>query len=92
MFGFKNAGATYQWSMTVVFHDILHDYLEVYVAYSVVKSEEVYSHVNDLKRVFIRCRQYKLWMNPLIYGFGVHFEKFLGFIIQRKRIDLDPAN
>lgn len=41
--------------------------------------------------VFVRCRKYKLKMNPSC-SFGVPFEKFLGFTIHKKGIDLDPVN
>ncbi|KAH9298554.1 hypothetical protein KI387_030236, partial [Taxus chinensis] len=29
-FGLKNAGATYQWAMIVIFHDMIHDIMEDY--------------------------------------------------------------
>lgn len=62
----KNASTTHHRAMTTIFHDILHDPLEDYVD---VKSKKVYSHVNDLKEVFITCSQYKLGMNHLKCSF-----------------------
>lgn len=47
--------------------------------------------MNDLLRVFIRCKQYELSMNPLKCAFRVSFEKFFGYIVDRKGIDLDIA-
>ena len=38
-FGLKNSGATYQWAMTAIFHDMLHHNLEDYVDDVVVKSK-----------------------------------------------------
>jgi len=70
-FGLKNAGATYQRAMTAIFHDMMHRELEDYVDDIVVKSKTRKSHIRTLKRVFERCRRYKLRMNPLKCAFGV---------------------
>lgn len=51
--------------MIVIFYDMLHDCLEDYVDDIVVKSKEAFTHVNDLRKVFIRCTQYQLRMNNL---------------------------
>ena len=90
-FGLKNAGATYQCAMTLIFHDMMHECIEDYVDDIVVKSKEAASHIVDLRRVFERCRKYKLRMNPLKCAFGVMSGKFLGFVVHRKGIDVDPA-
>lgn len=65
---------------TAIFSDMLHDYIEYYVDDIVVKSKEVSHHVNDLRRVFLRCRRYNLRMNPLKCALGVSSGKFLGLI------------
>ena len=44
-----------------------------------------------LKRVFERCRAFKLKMNPLKCTFGVSFGKFLGFLVHSRGIDVDLA-
>ena len=36
-FGLKNAGATYQWTMTPIFHDMMHEEMEHYVDDIMVK-------------------------------------------------------
>ena len=65
-FGLKNAGATYQRAMTVIFGDMLHDTIECYVDDLVIKTKENENHVEDLRRIFERLRRYKLKMNPLM--------------------------
>lgn len=65
--------------------------LEDYVDNIVVKLREVEPHINDLRRVFTRCRKYRLRMNPLKCAFGVSSGKFLGCIVHRIGIDLDPT-
>ena len=46
--------------------------------------------METLKKVFERCRRYKLGMNPLKCPFLVTAGKFLGFLVYQKGIDVDP--
>uniref|UniRef100_A0A2N9HXB3 Uncharacterized protein n=1 Tax=Fagus sylvatica TaxID=28930 RepID=A0A2N9HXB3_FAGSY len=90
-FGLKNAGATYQRTMTAMFHDMVHKEIEDYVDDIVVKSKKREDHLRVLRKVFDRCRLYKLKMNPLKCAFGVSAGKFLGFLVHNRGIDVDPA-
>ena len=90
-FGLKNASATYQRAMTAIFHDMMHQELEDYVDDIVVKSMRREEHFCVLKRVFERCRTFKLRMNPLKCAFGVSFGKFLGFLVHSWGINMDSA-
>ena len=56
-----------------------------------VKSKRKEEHFYVLKRVFERCRAFKLKMNPLKCALGVSFGKFLGFLVHSRGIDVDPA-
>ena len=87
----KNAGVTYQRAMTAIFHDMMHQELEDYVDDIVVKSRKGEEHFQVLKRVFERCRAFKLRMNRLKCTFGVSSGKFLGFLVHNRGIDVDPA-
>ena len=89
-FSLKNAGATYQKTMTAMFHDMMHREIEDYVDDIVVKSKTREDHFGILKKVFERCRLYKLKMNPLKCAFGVSAGKFLGFLVHYHGIDVDP--
>uniref|UniRef100_A0A2N9ENL2 RNA-directed DNA polymerase n=1 Tax=Fagus sylvatica TaxID=28930 RepID=A0A2N9ENL2_FAGSY len=90
-FGLKNAGATYQRTMTAMFHDMMLREIEDYIDDIVVKSKTKEDHFGILKKVFERCRLYKLKMNPLKCAFGVSAGKFLGFLVHQCGIDVDPA-
>ena len=90
-FGLKNAGATYQRAMTAIFHDMMHKELEDYVDDIVVKSRKREEHFRVLKRVFERCRAFKLRMNPLKCAFVVSSGKFLGFLVHSRGVNVDPA-
>ena len=72
-FGLKNAGATYQRAMTAIFNDMMHQELKDYMDDIMVKSRRREEHFHMLKRVFERCRAFKLRMNPFKCAFGVSF-------------------
>jgi hypothetical protein len=77
--------------MTAMFHDMMHREIEDYVDDIVVKSKIREDHFDILKKVFERCRLYKLKMNPLKCAFGVSAGKFLGFLVHQRGIDVDPV-
>ena len=89
-FGLKNAGATYQRAMNLIFHDLIGIILDVYIDDIVIKSAGLSHHLADLRLALERMRQYGLKMNPLKCAFGVSAGKFLGFIIHEKGIEIDP--
>jgi hypothetical protein len=90
-FGLKNAGATYQRVMNLIFHDLLGLILEIYIGDVVIKSDSMDNHLADLCLALERMRRYGLKMNPLKCAFGVSAGKFLGFIIHEYGIEIDPA-
>jgi len=89
-FVLKNVGATYQRAMTILFHDFFHNLVECYVDDLVVKTKDRENHPHDLRRVFERLRMHQLKMNTLKCAFGVTSGKFLGFIILKEGIEIDP--
>jgi hypothetical protein len=89
-FGLKNAGATYQQSMNSIFHDLLSMLMEVYIDNLVIKLASFEGHLGDLRIVFERMRKYNMKMNPIKCTFGVSAGKFLGFIVHKNGIDIDP--
>ena len=90
-FGLKNVGTTYQRAMTTIFHDMMYQELEDYVDDIVVKSRRREEHFHVLRKVFERCKAFKLRMNPLMCAFGVSFGKFLGFLVHSRGMDVDSA-
>ena len=66
-FGLKNAGATYQRAMNLIFHDLLGVILEVYIDDIVIKSAGLDSHLVDLRLALQRMRHYSLKMNPMCF-------------------------
>jgi hypothetical protein len=80
-FGLKNAGATYQRSMNLIFHNLLGVLMEVYISDMVVKSVGFEEYMTDLKLSLERMKKYGLWMNPLKCTFRVTTGRFLGFVV-----------
>jgi hypothetical protein len=86
----KNAGATYQRALNLIFHDLLGVLMEVYIDDVVVKSVGFEEHMTDLNLSLERMKKYGLQMNPLKCAFGVTSGMFLGFIIHEHGIQIDP--
>ena len=87
-FGLKNAGATYQWAMNYIFHDLIGSLVEVYIDDVVVKYKTAKGHLEDLKRVLERTRKFGLRMNPKKCAFGVTAGQFLGFLVHERGIEI----
>ena len=75
-FELKNAGATYQRAMTALFHDLLHQVVEVYVDDMIAKSKEPEDHLSCLRKLFDSLKRYKLCLNPNKCMFGVSSGSF----------------
>ena len=90
-FGLKNAGATFQRAMSYAFHDIKHiaeTYLDDLPAHSSNRS----NHVDHLRTIFLRCRFYRIHLNPHKCIFAVESGQLLGFIVSKDGIRVDPLN
>ena len=90
-FGLKNAGATYQRTITLIFGDMLHKQMEDYVNDFVVKANNHFEHLLHLRQVFDRCKEHNLRINPSKCAFGVSSRKFLRFLVHHRETDLDPT-
>ena len=88
-FGLKNAGATFQRTMSYAFHDIKH-VIEAYLDDLAAHSRKRTDHPSHLRLVFGRCRFYKIWLNPNKCVFVVASGRLLDFIVSTKGIRVDP--
>ena len=86
LFGLKNAGATYQRAMNVIFHEHIRKTVKCYVDDITVKSRAKGDHIADLKIIFNIMRAHQLKMNPTKSFQGVASGKFLGFVVTSKGI------
>ncbi|XP_070013524.1 uncharacterized protein [Nicotiana sylvestris] len=90
-FGLNNVGATYMRAMTTIFHDMIHKEIEVYVDEVIIKSKRATDHIANLRKFFDRLRRYNLKLNPAKCAFRIPAGKLLGFIVNRRGIELDPS-
>jgi hypothetical protein len=88
-FGLKNAGTIFERAMTYIFHDLAHIIL-AYLDDLISRSKKRNQHLDDLRIIFQRCRQYNIRLNPLKYVFCVTSGCILGFIISQRGITMDP--
>ncbi|GKV11255.1 hypothetical protein SLEP1_g22521 [Rubroshorea leprosula] len=88
-FGLKNAGATYQKMVTIVFRAQIGKNLKVYVDDIVVKSRKAEDHLADLDETFNNLRKNRMLLNSAKCIFSVESGKFLGFMVSRRGIEVN---
>ncbi|KAL0391380.1 UNVERIFIED_CONTAM: Retrovirus-related Pol polyprotein from transposon opus [Sesamum latifolium] len=89
-FGLKNAGATYQKLVNKAFKHMIGRNMEVYIDDMLVKSHDKDSHIQDLQECFNVIRQLGMKLNPSKCTFGAQGGKFLGYLISRRGIEINP--
>ena len=89
-FGLKNAGSTYQRMMTKIFESQMGKNIEVYIDDMVVKSKIVFEQIEDLTNIFEILRGHKLRRNFSKCSFGVGSDKFLGYMVTHRGIEVNP--
>jgi hypothetical protein len=80
-FGLKNVGTMYQREMVILFHDMMHREVEIYIDDILAKSKKEDDHVQVLRRLFERLQKYQLKLNPVKCLFRVRTRKLLGFVV-----------
>ncbi|GKV15410.1 hypothetical protein SLEP1_g26203 [Rubroshorea leprosula] len=76
--------------VTIVFRAQIGKNLEVYVDNIVVKSREAKDHLADLNETFNNLRKNIMQLNPAKCTFGVESGKFLGFMVSKRGIKVNP--
>ena len=77
--------------MVVLFHDMIHHEIEVYIDNMIARSQTEEEHLDHLHKLFERLKKYKLRLNPNKCIFWVRSDKLLGFVISGKGIEVDPV-
>ncbi|PKA52966.1 RNA-directed DNA polymerase like [Apostasia shenzhenica] len=86
-FSLKNAGATYQRMIDVVFKGQRGKNLEAYVDDILVKSKTLTEHLGDLRETLDTLRRYNLKLNPAKCTFGAASGKFFGYLVSSRGIE-----
>lgn len=90
LFELKITGATYP-KMDTVFKDQIGKNMAVYVDDMLVKSQRAAQHGEHLEKIFNVIRAYRLMLNTAKCTFGVKVEKFLGYMVKQKGIEVNQA-
>ena len=86
LFGLKNVGATYQWAMVTLSHDMMHNNIELYINDVLTKTHTEQNHVQTLRKLFERLKKYQLKLNPSKCTFEVKSRKLLRFAVSNRGI------
>ena len=86
-FRLKNARATYQRLVNMMFKEPIGKMMEVYVDDMLIKSKVASDHIAHLTDMFKMLKKYRMKPNPLKCAFGVASRKFLGFMINQWGIE-----
>ena len=80
-FGLINAGATFQRAMDYAFKDLKDKCIIIYMDDITEFSKNREDHILDLRKVFTRCRKFRVSLNLKKCMFGVTEGKILGNVI-----------
>lgn len=89
-FGLKNADTTYQRLVNRIFANLIGKRMEVYIDDMLVKSLKAEQHLDHLQLAFPVLERYNMKLNPSKCSFGVAADKFLGYLVTKRVIEINP--
>jgi hypothetical protein len=89
-FGLMNAGATFQQAMGIAFIGEKEKFVAIYLDDNTVFSISDKEYYHHLKRVFLKCRNFGLSLNPKKSLFAMKDGKLLGHIVSIEGVIIDP--
>lgn len=89
-FGLKNAAATYKRLVNKMFAQQIGKTMEVYMYDMLVKSVKGAKHLTSVDEMFSVLKKYKMMLNTTKCFFRVASRKFLGFMVNQRRIEANP--
>nr|KAJ0209762.1 hypothetical protein LSAT_V11C400219330 [Lactuca sativa] len=90
-FGLKNAGATYQRLVELVFAKQIGRNIEVHVDDMVIKSPHEDRMLQDIEENFCTLEKTRIKLNPTKCTFGVEEGQFLGYYVTKQGIQPSPV-
>jgi hypothetical protein len=89
-FGIMNAGENFQRAMDIDFGDEKDKCIVIYLDDITMYSTSDEEHLKHLRRVFQKCRKFRISLNPKKSNFSMEEGKLLGHIILKEGIKVDP--
>ena len=90
-FGLMNAGATFQRAMDIDFEGMKDKFVLIYLYDLTVYSNSHEEHLQHLRKVFLKCRQFGISLNPKKSHFSLRKGKILGHIVSVEGVNIDPV-
>ena len=89
-FGLTNTRATFQREMDVAFRGLINHFVIVYLDDVTMFSKNRSNHISHLRKVLECCRKFGISLNPKKTIFSVIVGIFLGFVVSKEGIMIDP--
>jgi len=89
-FGLTNAGEIFQRAMDLAFVGKINKFIVIYLDDLTVFSNSDEKHLKHLRKVFDRCKQFRISLNPEKSLFSIKEGKLLGHIISKGGVVIDP--
>ena len=90
-FGLMNDGATFQRAMDIAFVGDKDKFVLIYLDDITVFSSSHKYHLQHLKKVFLKCRQFGISVNPKKSQFSLEEGKLLGHIVSTEGVNINPT-
>jgi hypothetical protein len=90
-FGLMNAGATFQRAMDIAFIGEKDQFVMIYLDDITVFFMSDKEHCCHLRKVFFKCRRFRLSLNPKKSLFAMKEGKLLGHIVSTEGVRIDPS-
>ena len=90
-FGLMNAGATFQRAMDIAFVGLKDKFVLIYLDDLTVYSPNHEDHLQHLRRVFMKCRKFGIWLNLKKSQFALREGKILGHIVSAEGVKIDSV-
>ena len=90
-FGLANAPATFQAYVNRALAGLIDVYLVVYLDDILIFSKDEKTHVQHVREVLERLIKWRLFIKPSKCAFHVDRVEFLGFVVSRDGVAMDPA-
>jgi hypothetical protein len=88
-FGVKNGPPTYQNVITKDFREYIDAFMKIFLDEFIVFNK-LSTHLEKLKKCFLKCREYGISLNPNNCAFMVSFGTILIFIVSKEGKTPDP--
>eukprot|EP00253_Pinus_taeda_P021919 PITA_21919 len=90
-FRLMNVGVIFQRAMDIAFVGEKDKFVLIYLDDITIFSSSHKDHLNYLKKVFLKCRQFGISVNPKKSQFALKEGKLLGHIVFTEDVKIDPA-